>query len=38
MQKMGILENDNIKHITGIEYQATKDDKDYLEMEIIENE
>ena len=38
MQKMGILENDNIKHITGIEYQAIKDNKDYLEMEIIENE
>ena len=38
MQKMEILENDNIKHITGIEYQAIKDDKDYLEMEIIENE
>ena len=38
MQKMGILENDNIKHITGIEYQAIKDNKDYLEMEIIEAE
>ena len=38
MQKMEILENDNIKHITGIEYQAIKDNKDYLEMEIIENE
>lgn len=38
MQKMEILENDNIKHITGIEYQAIKDDKDYLEMEIIEAE
>lgn len=36
MQKMGILENDNIKHIAGIEYQAIKDNKDYLEMEIIE--
>ena len=38
MQKMEILENDNIKHITGIEYQAIKDNKDYLEMEIIEAE
>ena len=38
MKKMGILENDNIKHITGIEYQAIKDNKDYLEMEIIEAE
>ena len=38
MQKMGILENDNIKHITNIEYQAIKDNRDYLEMEIIENE
>lgn len=38
MQKMEILENDNIKHITGIEYKAIKDDKDYLEMEIIEAE
>lgn len=38
MQKKGIIENDNIKHITNIEYQAIKDKKDYLEMEIIENE
>lgn len=38
MQRMEILENDNIKHITSIEYQAIKDNKDYLEMEIIENE
>ena len=38
MQKMEILENDNIKHITGIEYRAIKDNKDYLEMEIIEAE
>ena len=27
-----------IKHITGIEYRAIKDNKDYLEMEIIEAE
>ena len=38
MQKMGILENDNIKHITKIEYEAIKDEREYLEMEIIENE
>lgn len=38
MQKMGILENDNIKHITRIEYQAIKDNNDYLEMEIKEAE
>ena len=38
MQKMGILENDNIKHINKIEYEAIKDNKDYLEMEIIEAE
>ena len=38
MQKTEILENDNIKHITGIEYRAIKDNKDYLEMEIIEAE
>lgn len=38
MQKIGILENDNIKHITNIEYQAIKDKRDYLEMEIIEKE
>lgn len=36
MQKMGILENDNIKHITKIEYEAVKDNKDYLEMDIID--
>lgn len=38
MQKMEILENDNIKHINSIEYIAIKDNKDYLEMEIVENE
>ena len=35
MQKMGILENDNIKHINEINNKAIKDDKDYLVMEII---
>lgn len=35
MQLVGILENDNIKHITEIVYKAIKDDKDYLEIELI---
>ena len=34
MQNLGILENDNIKYINKIEYEAIKDDKDYVEMEI----
>ena len=34
MQNIGILENDNIKHINEITYKAIKDDKDYVEMEI----
>ena len=34
MQEMGILENDNIKHISEINHKAIKDNKDYLEMEI----
>lgn len=34
MQKMGKLENDNIKYINEINYVAIKDDKDYVEMEI----
>lgn len=36
MQVLGILENDNIKHIAEINHKAIKDDKDYLEIEIIE--
>ena len=36
MQVMGILENDNIKHISSIFHTAIKDDNDYLEIEIIE--
>lgn len=36
MQEMGILENDNIKHITEINHKAIKDTKDYLVMEIKE--
>jgi len=34
MQELGILENDNIKHIQEINYKAIKDKKDYLELEI----
>ena len=36
MQKMGILENDNIKHIREINHKAIKDEKDFLEIEIEE--
>lgn len=36
MQEIGILENDNIKHINKITYEAIKDNKDYLEIEIKE--
>lgn len=36
MQELGILENDNIKHIQEINYKAIKDEKDYLEIEIEE--
>lgn len=34
MQEMGILENDNIKHIREINHKAVKDIKDFLEIEI----
>jgi Holliday junction resolvase RusA-like endonuclease len=34
MQEIGMLENDNIKHINEINYKAIKDKKDYLELEI----
>ena len=34
MQLSSILENDNIKHINKITYEAIKDVKDYLEIEI----
>lgn len=37
MQKMGILENDNIKHINELNHKAVKDKRDYLEIEIKEN-
>lgn len=36
MQLSGILENDNSKHISKIIYEAIKDTKDYLEIEIKE--
>lgn len=34
MQKLGKLENDNIKYINEITYKAVKDNNDYVEMEI----
>ena len=37
MQQMNILENDNIKHISEINYKAIKDTSDYLILEIEEN-
>ena len=36
MQKMGILENDNINHIREINHKSVKDEKDFLEIEIEE--
>lgn len=36
MQKIGILENDNIKHISEIHYVAIPDKEDYVELEIEE--
>lgn len=36
MQNLGILENDNVKHIQEINYVAIIDDSDYVEMEIEE--
>lgn len=38
MQEMGILENDNCKHINEINYKVVRDIKDFLVMEIEENE
>ena len=34
MQNLGILENDNIKHINKITHIAVKDENEYVEMEI----
>lgn len=36
MQNLGILENDNIKHINAIHYYAIIDTEEYVEMEIKE--
>ena len=38
MQNLGILENDNIKHINKITHIAIKDDIEYVELEIKESE
>lgn len=38
MQEVGILENDNCKHINEINHKVIKDKKDYLELEIKEVE
>lgn len=38
LQLYNILENDNCKHINKITYEYIEDKKDYLELEIIENE
>ena len=35
MQLSGILENDNCKHIAEITHKAIKDEKDYLEIEVL---
>lgn len=36
MQQLGILENDNIKHIQEINYKAIKDEREYVEIEVEE--
>lgn len=35
MQNLGIIENDNIGHISKITYIAVKDKEEYVEMEIL---
>lgn len=35
MQNLGIIENDNVKHINEITYKAVKDKEEYVEMEIL---
>lgn len=37
LQNLGILENDNIKHINEITHKAVKDDTEFVEMEIEDN-
>jgi hypothetical protein len=36
MQKLGKLENDDIKHITEITHIGIKDDKEFVEVEIMQ--
>ena len=36
MQEIGILENDNIRHVPEINHKSVKDTKDFLEIEIEE--
>ena len=38
MQNLGILENDNVKHITAIHHYAVIDKEEYVEIEIKEVE
>ena len=38
MQNLGILENDNVKHIKRIVYEGIVDKEDYVELEIKEIE
>ena len=38
LQRLKILKNDNCNHINEINYKYVKDDKDYLVLEIKENE
>lgn len=35
MQNLGIIENDNIRHISKITYIAVKDTEEFVEMEIL---
>lgn len=37
MQELGILENDNIKHINKITHIAVIDTEEYIEMEVVES-
>lgn len=38
LQRLGIIENDNCNHINEISYKYVADEKDYLVLEIKENE
>ena len=35
MQLSGVLENDNCKHISEITHKAVKDERDFLEIEVL---